>query len=550
MLREIMHNALPDGLAREGAGREGHISPHEPGELIPAGARLEDNNMLPQLRRMKIFRSAETGPSPEPPASGENGSPPAETATGLFFNIPSAQPQGAPAQPSKGGRPEVSKPAAAGDSADKVMRELRAQKPSLLDAKLNLHARIIDEFNLSSLDKLSREELLNEIRGYVGTYVRAEKLALNQKELDAFTEEVVDEMKGFGPIEPLLKDPTVADILINTHKQCYVERFGKLEETTVHFKDEGHLLRIIQKIVAGVGRRVDESSPTVDARLPDGSRVNAAIRPIAVDGPLVSIRKFSKRPFSLDRLVDVGAIRQPMVEVLQAAVKGRMSLVVSGGTGSGKTTLLNALSASIPSDERIITIEDAAELQLQLPHVGRMETRPANTEGLGEVRQRDLVKNALRMRPDRILIGECRGEEAFDMLQAMNTGHEGSMTTVHANSPRDGLKRLEQMVGMAGLPMTVQSIRSQIASAIRIVVQLQRLSDGKRRVTSIAEITGMEGDIIQMQEIYRYVKESTDEKGQITGSHRATGVRPTFLNDLKHFGFDFAPSYFDPSRPL
>jgi pilus assembly protein CpaF len=435
-------------------------------------------------------------------------------------------------------------------AGDKIFLESRLQKPTLLDAKLELHARIIDEFNLVLLDKLSREELLNEIRSYVAAYARAEKLTLNQKELQAFTDEVVDEMRGFGPIEPLLKDPTVSDILINTHKRCFVERFGKLEETTVRFKDEAHLLRIVQKIVSGVGRRLDESCPTVDARLPDGSRVNVAVRPIAIDGPLVSIRKFSKRPFSMDRLVEVGAIRPPMVDVLHAAVKGRVSLVVSGGTGSGKTTLLNALSAFIPPDERIITIEDAAELQLQLLHVGRLETRPPNTEGNGEIRQRELVKNALRMRPDRILIGECRGEEAFDMLQAMNTGHEGSMTTVHANSPRDALKRLETMVGMAGLPMTIGSIRSQIASAIHLVVQLQRLSDGRRRVTSIGEITGMEGDIIQMQELYRFVKETTDENGQIQGSFRATGVRPSFLGELKHFGIVLPSTHFDPGRVL
>jgi pilus assembly protein CpaF len=460
---------------------------------------------------------------------------------GLFFNVPTTQAE--PAKP-------AAAPAAVEVSAEKVLRELRTQKPTLLDAKLNLHARIIDDFNLVQLDKLSREELLEELRSYVVNYARAEKLALNQKELQAFTEEVVDEMKGYGPIEPLLKDPTVADILVNTHKRCFVERFGKLEETTVHFKDEAHLLRIVQKIVSGVGRRLDESCPTVDARLPDGSRVNVAVRPIAVDGPLVSIRKFSKRPFSMDRLVEVGAIRPQMVDVLQAAVTGRISLIVSGGTGSGKTTMLNALSSFIPPDERIITIEDAAELQLQLPHVGRLETRPANTEGNGEIRQRELVKNALRMRPDRILIGECRGEEAFDMLQAMNTGHEGSMTTIHANNPRDAMKRLEQMVGMAGLPMTIASIRSQIAAAIHIVVQLQRLSDGRRRVTSIGEITGMEGDVIQMQELYRFVKESTDEKGQVQGSFRATGVRPSFLTELKHFGIQLPSSHFEPGRPL
>jgi pilus assembly protein CpaF len=433
---------------------------------------------------------------------------------------------------------------------ERLYQELIAQRPALLDEKVKLHARIIDEFNLAVLERMPRHELVQELLTYVGDYVRNEKIPLNQRELLAFVEDLVDEMTGFGPIEPLLKDPTVTDILINTHKKCFVERFGKLEETTVHFKDEGHLLRIVHKIVAAVGRRVDESSPTVDARLPDGSRVNVAIRPIAVDGPLVSIRKFSKRPFSMDRLIELGAVRAPMAEVLEAAVHGRISLIISGGTGSGKTTLLNALSSYIPPDERIITIEDAAELQLQLPHVARLETRPANAEGKGELRQRELVKNALRMRPDRIVIGECRGDEAFDMLQAMNTGHEGSMTTVHANSPRDSIKRLEQMVGMAGTAMTIASIRSQIASAVRLIVQLQRLPDGSRRVTSVSEITGMEGEVLQMQEIYRFIKESTDQRGMIRGSFRATGIRPLFLADLKHAGIDLPASYFDPTRAL
>jgi pilus assembly protein CpaF len=433
---------------------------------------------------------------------------------------------------------------------DRLYQELIAQRPALLDEKIKLHAKIIDEFNLGGLERMPRHELVQELCTYVGDYVRTEKIPLNQRELQAFVEDLVDEMTGFGPIEPLLKDPTITDILINTHKKCFVERFGKLEETTVHFKDEGHLLRIVHKIVAAVGRRVDESSPTVDARLPDGSRVNVAIRPIAVDGPLVSIRKFSKKPFSMDRLIQVGALRQPIADVLQAAVHGRISLIISGGTGSGKTTLLNALSNYIPQGERIITIEDAAELQLQLPHVARMETRPANAEGKGELRQRELVKNALRMRPDRIVIGECRGDEAFDMLQAMNTGHEGSMTTVHANTPRDAVKRLEQMVGMAGTAMTIDSIRSQIASAVRMIIQLQRLPDGSRRITSVSEITGMEGEIMQMQEIYKFVRESTDERGMIRGSFRATGIRPIFLSDLKYAGIDLPASYFDPSRAL
>jgi len=433
--------------------------------------------------------------------------------------------------------------------AQTIYQELIDKRPALLDEKLKLHTKIIDEFNLSHLEKLGRDELIREIRSYVADYVRAERISLNQKELDIFATEIVDEMIGFGPIEPLLKDPTVNDVLINTHKTCYVERFGKLERTRVHFKDEAHLLRIINKIVAGVGRRVDELSPMVDARLPDGSRVNIAIKPISVDGPMVSIRKFSERPFDMEKLIEVGSIRPQMVELLRSAVQGRISIIVSGGTGSGKTTLLNALSNYIPADERLITIEDAAELQLQQPHVGRLETRPSNAEGKGEIRQRELVKNALRMRPDRIIVGECRGEEAFDMLQAMNTGHEGSMTTIHANSPRDAMKRLEQMVAMAGMSMSPGSIRSTIASALRLVVQLQRLPDGRRRAVSISEITGMEGEIIQMQEIFRFVKEHTDEHG-IHGTYRATGVRPSFLQDLKAYGIDIPAGYFETSQPL
>jgi pilus assembly protein CpaF len=357
-------------------------------------------------------------------------------------------------------------------------------------------------------------------------------------------------MTGLGPLEPLLKDPTVNDILINGHECVYVERGGVLEPCGVRFKDEQHLLRIINKIVSAVGRRVDESHPMCDARLLDGSRVNVAVRPIAIDGPLVSIRKFAERVFDMDRLVEVGSLRPAIAEVLAAAVAGKVSTLISGGTGSGKTTMLNALSNFIPPRERLITIEDAAELQLQQPHVGRLETRPANVEGKGEVRQRDLVRNALRMRPDRIIIGECRGEEAFDMLQAMNTGHEGSMTTIHANSPRDALKRLEQMVGMAGTPMTLGAIRSQIASAITLVVQVQRLPDGARRLTSVSEITGMEGDVIQMHEIFKFVKDFTDAKGTLHGSFKATGIRPRFLADVKAYGIDVSSNCFDPARTL
>jgi pilus assembly protein CpaF len=424
------------------------------------------------------------------------------------------------------------------------------QTNKLLDAKVRLHRRLIEEVNLQALEKLPEQEMRGHIQKIVSQYVLAERLALNTQELNDFVVEIIDEMTGLGPLEPLLKDPSISDILINGHECVYVERGGMLEPLGVRFKDEAHLLRIINKIVAAVGRRVDESHPMCDARLLDGSRVNVAVRPIGVDGPLVSIRKFSKKPFNLNKLVDVGAIRPQMAEVLAAAVRARITLIISGGTGSGKTTMLNALSAFISEKERLLTIEDAAELQLQQPHVGRMETRPPNIEGKGEIRQRELVKNALRMRPDRIILGECRGEEAFDMLQAMNTGHEGSMATIHANTPRDAISRLEQMIGMAGLPMTIASIRGQISAAIRVIVQLSRLSDGKRKVTSIAEITGLEGDIIQMQEIFKYVRTGMGPDNSVIGHFQATGVRPRFLHELTAMGIKVPGAYFDPSQPL
>ncbi len=423
-------------------------------------------------------------------------------------------------------------------------------KQRFLDAKVRLHRRLIDEMNLTALDKVSPEELKQQVSVLASEYVMSERLPLNTEELQEFSDELYDEMMGLGPIEPLLDDPTVSDILINTHELVYVERFGQLEPTPVRFKDEPHLLRILNKIVANVGRRVDETQPMVDARLEDGSRVNAVVRPLAVDGPLISIRKFSKKPFNMEKLVDMGSIKAPIAEVLAAAVRGRMSTIVSGGTGSGKTTMLNALSNHISHKERLITIEDAAELQLQQPHIGRLETRPPNIEGNHEVRQRELVKNALRMRPDRIILGEVRGEEAFDMLQAMNTGHEGSMATIHANNPRDALARLENMVGMAGFNMSEESVRSQMVAAITLIVQLSRLSDGTRRVTSVSEITGIEGAVIQMQEIFKFVRVDTDEEGKITGEFRATGVRPKFLEELKAHGVQLPSEYFDPSTVL
>ena len=446
--------------------------------------------------------------------------------------------------------PHPVRPDGHGSEADRLHNDLMARRPALLEEKLKLHGRIIDEFNLALLEKLAPEELHRQVQAYVSNYVRAERISLNQKELEVFTSEVLAEMIGFGPIEPLLKDPTVNDILINTHKLCFVERFGRLEQTNVRFKDEAHLLRIINKIVSGIGRRVDESSPMVDARLPDGSRVNIAIRPVSIDGPMVSIRKFAERPYNMERLIEMDTLCLAIAELLQAAVRGRVSVIISGGTGTGKTTLLNALSTYIPNEERLITIEDAAELQLQQPHVGRLETRPPNAEGKGEIRQRDLVKNALRMRPDRIIIGECRGEEAFDMLQAMNTGHEGSMTTIHANSPSDALKRLEQMVAMAAMGLPIVSVRSQISSAITLILQLQRLPDGRRRVISVNEITGMQDDVIQSHEIFRYVKEQTDAKGNIIGYFAATGVEPQFLQALLPYGIKLPSTHFDASRRM
>ena len=423
-------------------------------------------------------------------------------------------------------------------------------RQSLLDAKVRLHHQLIEELDLAAMEKLQVDQVRPQIHEIVTQFTIRERLALTAQELVEFVSEIIDEMVGLGPLEPLLKDPTVSDILVNGHECIFVERRGQLEPAPVRFRDEAHLLRIVNRIVSGVGRRVDESQPMCDARLPDGSRVNIAVRPIAVDGPLVSIRKFSKKPLGLDRLVEVGALRQPMADVLSAAVAARITLIVSGGTGSGKTTMLNALSAFISDKERLITIEDAAELQLQQRHVARMETRPPNVEGKGEIRQRELVKNALRMRPERIILGECRGEEAFDMLQAMNTGHDGSMATIHANSPREAVSRLEQMIGMAGLPMSQQSIRGQIAAAIRLIVQLQRLPDGSRRITSVAEITGMEGEIVQMQEIYKFQRLRTEEDGKITGQFIATGIRPRFLQDLVSSGVSFPASHFDPSKPL
>ncbi len=416
----------------------------------------------------------------------------------------------------------------------------------LLDARVRLHQRLIEEINLSVLEKMPEVQIRQYVSELISKYTVNERIVLNSQELDDFVTEILNEMTGFGSIEPLLKDPTVGDIMINGPNCVYIERSGVIERTQVRFRDDAHLLRIINKIVSAVGRRVDESQPLCDARLNDGSRVHVVLRPVAIDGPVVSIRKFPDKPYDLAKLVALGALSPDMAHLLAVSVKARISLVVSGGTGSGKTTLLNALSASISAKERLVTIEDAAEFQLQQPHVIRLETRPPNIEGKGEICQRELVRNALRMRPDRIILGECRGEEAFAMLQAMNTGHEGSMTTIHANSPRDAVVRLEQMIGMAGLPATVESIRAQIAAAIRLVVQLQRFPDGKRRVTSISEITGLERDTILMQEIYKFERTGTGPDGTVEGRFQPTGIRPRYLADLISGGVNISNIDFNP----
>ncbi len=422
----------------------------------------------------------------------------------------------------------------------------RSEEQDWFETKMQIHNRLLDEIDLALIEGMEEEDMRAVISREVARIAKADQMVLNKADIIRLGNEVIDEMTGLGPLEPLLQDDSIADILINGHEQVYVERGGELTPTPVRFADEAHLLRIINRIVSQVGRRVDESQPMCDARLLDGSRVNVAIAPIAVDGPLVSIRKFSKKPFTFDKLVEFGAMPQEVADFLKAACASRVTILISGGTGSGKTTLLNALSQSISHKERLITIEDAAELQLQQPHVARMETRPPNVEGKGEIRQRELVKNALRMRPDRVILGEVRGEEAFDMLQAMNTGHEGSMATLHANTPRDAITRLEQMVAMGDMKITPEAVAGQIASAIGIIIQATRMSDGQRKVISVAEITGMEGSVIQMQEIFKYVKMATDEDGTVIGEHRATGIRPKCLDHILTRGLKVDIDLFQP----
>jgi len=414
--------------------------------------------------------------------------------------------------------------------------------------KSAIHRKLIQKLNLDRLNEIKREDVRREVGPILEAILAAESTPMNLQERERLAQEVLDEVFGLGPLEPLLADPSVSDILVNTYKQVYIERRGMLELTNVQFRDDTHLMSVIERIVSAIGRRVDESSPMVDARLADGSRVNAIIPPLAVDGPCLSIRRFGRERLNAEDLVANKTLTQPMLDLLKGCVKARLNILVSGGTGAGKTTLLNVLSSFISDRERIVTIEDAAELQLHQEHVVRLETRPSNIEGKGAIHQRQLMINSLRMRPDRIIVGEVRGEEALDMLQAMNTGHDGSLTTVHSNSPRDALSRLETMVAMSNLNIPTVAIRRQIASAIDVVVQVSRLSDGTRRVTNLAEITGMEKEIVTMQDIFVFQKQGIRESGEVLGEFVATGIRPKFSERLLVTGIQLASSMFEPPR--
>jgi pilus assembly protein CpaF len=416
---------------------------------------------------------------------------------------------------------------------------------SFQEMKARLHRTLINRMDLTKLSSLTPEQVHAEVSRLAESVLAQEAMPLSVSERERLVNDVQHELFGLGPLEPLLADPTISDILVNKCDTIYIERRGKIERTTVRFKDNEHLMRVIERIVSSVGRRIDESSPMVDARLQDGSRVNAIIPPLSIDGPVVSIRRFGADPLRMAMLVENKALTKDIADMLQMVVTARLNVLISGGTGAGKTTLLNALSAYIPENERIVTIEDSAELQLQQPHVVRLETRPPNIEGRGEVTQRDLVRNALRMRPDRIVIGEVRGGEAIDMLQAMNTGHDGSLTTIHANTPRDALSRLETMIQMTGMRLSDRAMRQQVASAINIVLQVARLSDGSRRVTSISEITGMEGETITMQEIFQYERTGIDSQGQVLGRFRPTGIRPRFAERLKACGLQLPRVFFE-----
>ena len=446
-------------------------------------------------------------------------------------------------------RPAAPAPASAGQDTPQTDEDAH-RIHALQQVKGRVHRKLLERLNLSNLDRLERQQVADAVRKVVHDLITHESVPLNFEERDTVVVQVLDEIFGLGPLEPLIKDPEVSDILVNTYKQVYIERHGRLERTEVMFQDDRHLLQVIDRIVSAVGRRIDDSSPMVDARLPDGSRVNAIIKPLALDGPHLSIRKFKRDALSGEDLLRTESLTEPMLALLKAIVKARLNVLISGGTGAGKTTLLNILSSFIPVTERIVTIEDSAELQLKQPHVVRLETRPANIEGSGEVAQRLLLINSLRMRPDRIIMGECRGAEAIDMLQAMNTGHDGSLTTLHANTPRDALSRLETMISMANLELPERAMRQQIASAINVVIQVSRLSDGSRKLMQVSEIVGMEGDIITMQDIFVYEREGIDEKDKVVGRFHATGIRPRFSDRLKTYGIDLSALLFSDTLPV
>jgi pilus assembly protein CpaF len=464
-----------------------------------------------------------------------------------------------PASPPPSPRPAAPEPVGFGEYAPPSPRPRerasgmytggRHREPATLSPveqlKVDLHRRLIERLDLEALEQVKEEgELSRQIRAAVVEFLRAEQTPLSQNEREEVVEQIVYEIIGLGPIEPLFRDPTISDILVNGAHEIYIERYGKLIRVPASFRNDAHLLSVIDRIVSKVGRRVDESSPMVDARLPDGSRVNAIIPPLALDGPVLSIRRF-EADLAVQQLIQNGTMTEAMARLLAGCVHARLNIVISGGTGSGKTTLLNALSSFVPADERIITIEDAAELRLMQEHVVRLETRPPNAEGRGEVISRDLVKNALRMRPDRIIVGEVRSAEALDMLQAMNTGHEGSLTTIHANTPRDALARLETMILMAGTALPTRAMREQISSAVDVMIQIARLADGSRRVMSITEVTGMEGDVVTTQEVYRFRRRGITAEGQVVGQFESTGVRPLFVERLKISGVDLPPQMFD-----
>ena len=417
------------------------------------------------------------------------------------------------------------------------------------EVKTEVHRKLLERLNLSNIEELNRDSVVFEIKKIVRGLLSEQTLPLNLHEREELVDQVLDEVFGLGPLEPLIKDAEISDILVNTYDQVIVERNGKLEPTDVRFKDDRHLLQVIDRIVSAVGRRIDDSSPMVDARLADGSRVNAIIPPLSIDGPHLSIRKFRRDVMAAEDMLRNATLTEPMLEFMKGVVSSRLNVLISGGTGSGKTTFLNVLSSFIPTRERVLTIEDSAELQLRQPHVVRLETRPPNIEGVGEVPQRQLVINSLRMRPDRIIVGEVRGAEAVDMLQAMNTGHDGSLTTLHANSPRDAISRLETMISMAGLSLPEKGMRQQIASAIDIIVQVARLADGTRKIVNISEIVGMEGEVITMQDIFLFEREGMDADGNVTGRFRATGIRPRCAERLQQHGIDLAGTLFSEVDP-